>query len=299
MSFLNEGNNGNSSTGDSGNAVGGASGSSSGTQGATGTSQATSSGSSQTGASSWRDALPEELKSNPALGQIQDLPSLAKSYLHAQSLVGKKGVIPPNQNSSDEEWSAFYKTLGQPELEKFTVDAKGKQVAPEMLNKFKETAHKLGLLPKQAQGLYDFIVGQEEAGAQSRTQAAQQAKLEGLNTLKKEWGQGFDKEVSAARLAVREVGGQEFMEFLEKSGLGDDVNVIRAMAKFGKLLGEDRIRGEAGGRFGRTPAEVQNEIAKIQGDMSHPYYNKAHAGHLAALKQMEGLYQELYQDKRA
>ena len=35
----------------------------------------------------WRESLPEDLKEDPSLKSIQDVPGLAKSFIHAQKMV--------------------------------------------------------------------------------------------------------------------------------------------------------------------------------------------------------------------
>ena len=60
----------------------------------------------------WRDSLPDDLKNNATLANFDNVENLAKSYVHAQSVIGKKGVIKPGEKASDEEWGNFYKELG-------------------------------------------------------------------------------------------------------------------------------------------------------------------------------------------
>lgn len=247
---------------------------------------------SQTGTKSWHDSLPDDLKADAALTKFKDVPDLAKAYKHAQALIGKKGVILPGEKASDEEWAYFYKSLGQPELEKYELQGpKDKKVNPEAVSKFKEAAHKAGLLPKQAEKLLEFYTAQEGEALAQRTQAKQAEAKQNLESLKKEWGQGWDKNVELARLAVKEVGGPEFAQYLETSGLGDDTRLISVMAKVGKLLGEDKIRGEGGGRMdGKTPAEIEAEIGDIMGNPKHPYFDQSHPGHKGAVAMVESLF---------
>lgn len=244
---------------------------------------------------SWRDSLPEDIRANPALAQIHDIPSLAKSFVHAQSVIGKKGVFPPGEKATDEEWTQFFKSIGQPELEKFEIALpKDKQTNPELVTKFKALAHKNGLLPKQAQALMDWYVNEETGAADARTKASKLENDAQLETLKKDWGEGYDKQVALARLAVNELGGEVFQQYLTKSGLADNAQLARFMAKVGKLLGEDKIRGDGGGKLGQTREEIQGEINKVMGDPKHPYFDASHAGHKQALSHMEGLYRKLH-----
>lgn len=243
---------------------------------------------------SWRDTLPEELKGNGGLAQFKDVASLAKSYVHAQSLIGKKGVVVPTEKASDEEWKSFYKSVGQPDLDNFELKTpKDMEFNKETVAKFREKAHELGFLPKQAQGLLDWYIQHESETMTAKTSELDNEAKTQLANLQKEWGQGYDKQIALARLAVKDVGIDGFQEYLDSSGLGNDPMIIKAMASFGKLLGEDRLRGEAGGRFGKTPNEVKGEIADIRGNPKHPYFDHTHPGHRNAVSQMEDLYKQL------
>lgn len=284
------GNTGTSAGGAGSGDVGGAGGAGGGNAGG-----GAGSGAGAGSATSWRDTLPDDIKGNATLNKFNDIPSLAKSYIEMQGIIGKKGVFPPGDKATPEQWQSFFKSMGQPDLDKFEIKApEGKKLVPEMADGFKKLAHENGLMPQQAQKLLDWYIGQEDAAQGARSTAAKTKAAEMQEGLKKEWGDGYDKQVALAKLAVKDVGGEDFAKYLESSGLGNDTQVIRLMSKVGALLGEDKLRGDGGGgSFGQTPAEIQGEIDKIRGQKDHPYFDSRHAGHQSAVKQMEGLYRKL------
>jgi hypothetical protein len=254
-------------------------------------------GSGSGGQASWRDSLPADIKDNPALQSFSDVGNLAKSYIHAQQQIGKKGIIPPSEKSSEQEWSDFYKAIGVPDLEKFHVEHP-KEANEELITKFKETAQKAGMLPKQAQSLLNWYLEQEKTSVGARTAETKRMQEEQIVGLKKEWGDGFDKQVAFANYVVREIGGKDFAKYVSESGLGNDVNLIKIFAKLGAALGGDKaLVGQGGVQFGSTPAEVQSEIDTIMGDTKHPYFDRSHPNHAHAVQQMEGLYRKLYSPK--
>lgn len=281
-------------SGDGGSSGGGSGGgNSSAGAGAGGGNSGTGSGGGGS-APTWLQSLPEDIRGNPTLSKYADINGLAKAHVELQGLVGKKGVIVPGDKSSPEQWKDFFKQIGQPEIDKFELKAPdGKKVADTTIDGFKKFAHEAGLLPKQAQGLLEWYLGVEESSGQQKLKTLQtesQTKLEGL---KKEWGDGYDKQVKLALLGVREVGGEEFQKYLQDTGLGNDVQIIRMMAKVGAILGEDKIRGDgAGGNFGQTPAELQGEIDKLRANPA--YTDSRHASHASVNKQMEELYKKLH-----
>lgn len=243
---------------------------------------------------SWMESLPDELKNDSALQQFTDVQSLAKSYLSTKSMVGKKGVIVPGEKATDEEWSHFFKSIGQPEADKFDVKPpEGREVNQELVSKFKEMAHKSGLLPKQAQALFDWYLGFESETVSQASVKKDLATKEALDGLRKEWGEGYDKNLALGELAIADVGGEEFAKYLTETGLAKDPTIIKFLSKVGGLLGEDRIVGDGSGRFGQTPAEIEKEITDIMGNSNHPYFDRSHPSHSAAVKEMEIRYQKL------
>jgi hypothetical protein len=75
----------------------------------------------------WRDGLPEGIRGEHCLDNIKNISALANSYVHAQKAIGANKVALPNENSTEEDWTAFYKACGRPESETaYTTDGVGK-----------------------------------------------------------------------------------------------------------------------------------------------------------------------------
>src|SRR3990170_781823 len=62
------------------------------------------------GAADWRTGLPDDLRSHTALADIKDVGGLAKSFVNAQSLIGRSVRI-PGEDASAEDREAFYQSL--------------------------------------------------------------------------------------------------------------------------------------------------------------------------------------------
>lgn len=224
--------------------------------------------------------------------------NLAKSYLHAQQAIGKKGIIPPGENAGEEEMKAFHKALGVPELDKYEIkgpkDAKLDEV---LLGKFKEIAHKSGMLPKQAEALLSWYETSQREAQTAQALAKKEAAAASLKSLQSEWGDGFEKNALAAQNMAKEFG-PEFVARLTELGVADDAVLAKALATGAKkFLAEDKLRGDGSGKFGQTPDEIQAELASMQADHTGPYMNKNHPGHEAAIRRSEFLYQKLYPSK--
>ena len=252
------------------------------------------------GSASWRDSLPDDIKNDPSIANFNDVASLTKSYISTKAHVRKKGVIVPGQKATPEEWATFYREIGLPDPDKYDIKSPEGADA-NLITKFKEIAHKAGMLPRQAQEILDWFWKHETDTMASRKAEYDRSRKDGIEALRKEWAQGWDKQVAFARQGVSHVGGEEFQKYLETTGLGDDPQIIRMMAKVGALLGEDRLRGDGGGgrMDGMTPAEAQKQIETIMGNPNHPYFNTSHPGHGTAVREMGELFKASTPSKTA
>lgn len=248
---------------------------------------------------SWKDSLPEDLRNDPGLAPINDISSLAKSFVNAQKMIGKDKVILPDQHASEEDWTRFFQKVGLPEtLDKYNVNLPKdtKYVDPETLNELKPLALKLGVLPKQLEGILGWyeqhsgkLMGQtEEQAFQQRAQ-----KVEGL---KKEWGEAFETKLSWVNRLLDENNIEGLDELRNDPNIGTNPAFIKFLAKVGEgLYKEDTIKGAGdNARFVLTPGEATERIGAIQGNPDHPYHNSNHANHDAAVKEMEGLFNAAY-----
>lgn len=246
------------------------------------------------------EGFDESLKGEPSLrlfvkdGKF-DYANVLKSYVNAQKMIGKEKVVLPGKNATDEDWNNFYSRIGRPELEKYEVKLKeGQEVDENFLKKYKEVAHKSGLLPKQAEGLFhwyhDEVEGAQKAALEEHKQKAENE----LFALKKDWGAGFEREVDLAKRALRQFASQEEIEALKESGLTSNVKFVRLLNKIGKGLKEDSFSHESAGTFGITKEDASNKISAMYADRTGPYMNKNHPGHKAALQEMLKLNEVLY-----
>lgn len=214
-------------------------------------------------------------------------PEILKSYVNAQKMIGKDKVVLPGKNATDDDWNNFYNKIGRPELEKYDVRLKeGQEADATFMKKYKEIAHKSGLLPKQAENLFHWY-HEEVEGAQKAVLEARKQELDAeLFNLKKEWGVGYDKEVDLAKRALRQFASDDEIEALKQAGLTGNVKFVKLLNKIGKGLKEDSFKHESVGSFGMTKEDASRKINEMYSDTSGPYLNKQHPGHKTALTEM-------------
>lgn len=242
----------------------------------------------------WMKDFPDDLKGHQSLSRYNDIQSLAKAYINAEKAIGKDKIVIPDQHATEEDWNKFYQKIGLPESpEKYDVKLKDAKFVDEAgLSELKPLAHKLGILPKQLEGILSWyeqrVGGQlEQVNQTSQAELAQQ-----VDSLKKEWGQSFDTRVSWAKRLLDENKIEGIDELRNDPKFGSNPVVLKLLAKIGEqFYKEDTIRsGDGSGRFVLSPAEAQSRIDSIMGDTNHPYYNSEHPNHKTAVEEVQSLF---------
>ena len=246
----------------------------------------------------WKASLSDEIRNEKSLENISDIESLAKSFVHAQKLVGADKIPVPNKFATEDDWNKVYEKLGRPKSAdeyKFNLP-EDKTVDEAALKGFAQQAHKLGLLPGQADGVvkfYNDMIGQELSAANI---VAEAARNKATTELKTEWGQAFNQKIAAANQVVASVFPQGFMSMNMEDGtkLGDNPAVIKAFAMLAERMGEDKIV-QGDGPIMQTPKQIEKEINTLTAQGS-AYWDKNHPNHAAAVEEVAELFKQKHQD---
>ena len=236
----------------------------------------------------FKDLIPEGFKEEKALDNFNNMEDFVKSYLHAQKLVGADKIPVPNKHATEEDWNEVFKRLGAPESpEDYKYNLKDQELDQTQVKEFNKAAHKLGLLPKQAEGLIKFYNEMNGNNAASEEEAAAQAQLQTETELKKEYGPQFAKRLDQAKkLAVNSLGS-EFLEntyLKDGSRLGDNIKVIKAFSELADKLSEDEIIKGDGSEY-MTAKDIEKEINELTQEGS-AYWSKTHPNHNKAVQEV-------------
>ena len=258
----------------------------------------------ETGSSDWLDSIEESLKTEPSLSDIRDVNSLAKSYVHAQKMIGADKIVMPSDKSTDDEWNDFYEKLGRPE--KYEIKhpelKEGIDFDPGALSELEGIMHNAGLSQTQAQSIIDGYWGMITDQYDSLVEQAEADQEASQEELRKEFGRAFDQKVALAKRAAEEFGGKPFLQWLEKSGQGDNSALVRMLANAGAQMSESgAMTGEGSQGFALTPTSAKQEIGRLTGAQTfmNQYYDSEEPGHAQAVEKMQGLYQFAYPEEVA
>jgi len=236
----------------------------------------------------FKDLIPENFREEKALDNFNNMEDFVKSYLHAQKLVGADKIPVPNKHATDEDWNEVFKRLGAPEApEDYKYNLKDVELDQNQVSEFNKEAHKLGLLPKQAEGLIKFYNEMNGNIAANQEEQAAQAQLNTETELKKEFGPQYSKRLDQAKKLAVGTLGQDFLEntyLKDGSRLGDNLNVIKAFSNLADKLSEDEIIKGDGTSY-LTAKEIEKEIEDLTQEGS-AYWSKTHPNHQKAVQEV-------------
>lgn len=246
----------------------------------------------------WHETvLPEDLRADPTLKNISDIPGMAKMLVNAQKMIGKDKVVIPGEGATEEQWGEFWNKLGRPESpDKYGLSMPekippGLTPAPEMLKAFAETAHKVGLLPSQAKALADWYNQSVIAGFEKQANEQKMGIAQAEQKLREKFGSAYSERMELARRAFLTFAGEEKAQALNEK-YGNDPDFIEFCASIAEQVSEDKLKGARAQAF--TPTEAQATLNAILNDKNHPYFDRSKPGHTEAVKMVQKLNDAIY-----
>lgn len=245
--------------------------------------------------------LGKEKSLDPIFAAEKPGEALAKSYVEAQKMIGNSIRLPGEDAKPEDKQKAFNDILGKlreagaieavPETpEAYTINTpqiEGFEVNEPLLTGFKQAAHKAGIPPSQAQGLFDWYLNYQEE--QDR---AEQAEFESMKQgMKQELGGLYPRKMEAARRAVAKYIGEDGDNII--SQLPPDVGrkLVLAFAEIGDpLLEDDLATGGIPGVMSKD--EVKAKIDAMYNDPKHPLNDVSHGQHKEAVDEHTKLQQQ-------
>jgi hypothetical protein len=243
----------------------------------------------------WRDQLPDDLRDHQSLQNITDVGALAKTMIHAQSMVGAEKIPVPGKWASDDDWNQVYQKLGRPdEADGYEFDFGDQPLDDDFVNNFRSTAHDAGLSARQAQKLvawYTDIAREHGGGSEEEIQhAVEAAKTAAETELKKEYGNALKDRLEMGDNLLNEFGAEGIMELTLADGTPLVNNpafiktVVAAAHWINESVSEDKLIGDKGSTA-MTPAEADQKIAELMRP-DGPYWDARHPQHQSYVDQV-------------
>lgn len=219
--------------------------------------------------------------------------------LEKQFSTGQK-VILPTENSTPEEWDAFFaKTRGVEKEDDYKVEAPEalKTVLDaEAVKSFKGLAFKHGVPAKAVQALSEWYMqhtGKAIEGMQQQTaQTVETGMVELEQDLGPRTGQKFKEAIAGVASFVKDLGGEEL---LNDHAFASNPKFIKMALKMKAMTKEAPAAGaRAGAGEGMGQGDPMAKVQAIRADKNHPYNIKGHPQHKAAVDEVNALFQQKY-----
>lgn len=242
----------------------------------------------------FKTLITEAYKEEKSLQNFSNMDDFVKSYLHSQRLVGADKIPVPNKLATEDDWNTVYERLGRPENpEGYSYDLpQESKIDDATLKAFSAEAHKLGLLPQQAQGIMNYYNNLAEQSEKSLEYRDETARAEAEIELRKEYGPAYDLKISQARNLATNTLGADFLRntiLQDGSSLGNHPQIVRAFAELSSKLSEDSmVQGEVTSAM--TVKEIDGEIYNLTQPGS-AYWDKNHINHKKAVDEVQRLYE--------
>jgi hypothetical protein len=228
------------------------------------------------------DSLPDDLRMEPSLRNFTDPASLAKSYVHAQRMIGADKIPLPGKSATDEDWANVWARLGRPQApSEYDVKFDGIPFADSEIEGFRQSAFEAGLNNRQVERMAKFLQETVTGADASRSEMTEKAVYAAEQELRQEFGQAFEQRMALAyNAATQLLGDASLLDEVQLSDgrmLGDHPQVVRMFAKLAEQIGEDKLLGETSELI-MTPQEANQRITEMTRRDS-PYWDKLHPEH--------------------
>ncbi|MFZ8932381.1 MAG: hypothetical protein ACO2ZP_00590 [Bacteriovoracaceae bacterium] len=151
---------------------------------------------------------------------------------------------PGARQETNENFPTGYDTHGQEiNYEPWEVP-EGVSISEELGNQFEGLARQLGLNQEQAQAIVDLGVQQANSFENFVDQSWTETRNNWVEEITRDpvfGGSNLKQTIAHANHAISRFGGPEFKEFLTSTGLGDNGQIIKFLAKVNHAFAEDRV----------------------------------------------------------
>jgi len=253
-------------------------------------------------------SLPADLQAEKSLHTIDSPVTLAKSYVHAQKLIGAKRLVVPDATSAESDWNAAYDALGRPKSAdeykvpeyKFEADPNLK-LQPERVKTVQQALHKAGLNGKQFEAVMGLYMQTLDGDLKTAKQSQETNRATAETALKQEWGERYDVNLQLAKSVVMKFGDEQLNSYIAEGG-GNDPRLMKFLAKTGAAMLEDKSRGgqAAEGMIVTDQTRATQEIdrLKLDNDFQKALRDKSHPSHKTAVQQWQNLFKVAHPGKQ-
>lgn len=262
-------------------------------------------------AGDWIKSLPEAAQNDPDVTKYKTSEDFYKAYVEKREMIGKKGIIPPKEGASEDEWGKYYNSLGRPEKAEgyqLTVPEglhESIKITEESQSVYKQMAHDLGLTQKQADGMNSLLMQAVDSVVKNHEKKQTEAMQATEAELRKEWSENFDANKTLVGKVATQILGTDGIEKLGGAeGLGNNPYFNKLIYSLASKLSEDTINnipaisqtniGNAGEMSESDAKKGLEEMNTKGSDFYKDLYENTGPAHDAAVERKNKIFKTLY-----
>lgn len=258
--------------------------------------------------SNWREFISEEYSTDASMADFNSFDDVSKSFINTKKMVGKKGIILPGEDATEDEWNVFHKDMGRPDEadgyelsfhEEITNDENFGNVEENLNNNmktFKETMHKLGIPASTAKKMWENSQEQWLQASKAQSETNKERLMQEEAAVKKELGAAYEEKMELANNVATSIMSSEDIEWFKQNGLFKEPRMRKILSKIGDMISEDKIKVIPKAGTTLTPNDAKSKLnALLSKDSNHPLsaalHNKKDPRHNEAMKLFSDLNQ--------
>jgi hypothetical protein len=229
---------------------------------------------------------------------------LGRSYQSLQKLLGSEKAPVVTNWDDPEQRERWYKAAGRPESpDKYEFKRpdqipKGLSYDEDLEKDFRTWAHVNGYNQWQASQMYEKFVSRAIDKHVAWEKSREEDKARVHRELQREYGNQTEARVNEAKSILQQYADPDFYTYLNETGQGNDLRMIRFLTKVARDMGEDR-RLKGGGPTQIPQAEdVDKAIANFRGKygdgLKSPLMDKNHPDHDQRVREFNSLFEKRY-----
>ena len=235
------------------------------------------------------DRLPEDMKGFRATLEKHDtIESFLRAASHANTLIGKKGLMPLEENAPEAARKEFDSRLREVLRVPEKADGYGfkrpdnfdeKLYDGDYATQVSEILHKHAASPGLAKDLFEHNMKYMGSKAGEITAANERAQAESeaaqRKSLEQEWGSNFEANAESVVKYANRLGVD-----LQNPAIGKNAEALKLILKVGDLIGEDKLKTSGSSGYAKSGAEQMadfraGELWKAAGNPMDPRHAQA------------------------
>jgi len=237
------------------------------------------------------EGVPEKIQGLLEKKKWTNINQLADGFTELESYKGiasGKHIVLPESVDDIDGWDKVFTAIGKPESAdkyEFTNET-GIELSDDLMNGFKEFAHKANYTQEQLTGAIQFQLEAIKAGDELYTAQQVEHKTENIDAMKQKWQTDYEPTMTKIDSTAEKLGVKAYFE---KMGIDKEPEIVNMLLTIANSDSEDILN--TNGEPPPAPTTLQDKLAEIM--KSEEYNQRFNPGHKAKMQEFMELNQEI------